>query len=410
MKFYPLLFVLALLWSPVMFAAGGHDHDPDEAEAKTEMAEGPHHGRLLQSDDFALEITIFEQGIPPEMRVYVYQNDQPLDPEAVKLTVTLNRLGGQQDLIDFMPEQDYLLGDIEITEPHSYELEIAANFDGKDYHWHYESFEGRAELTDRLIESSSLQTEIAGPQILTITNSLYGLIAAAEDRQFRVYAPYPGIVEAVYVNTGDNVKKGQQLLTVRNQQTLKSYAVNSPANGEVTNRLVKAGDHSDIGNLIEISDFSKVWVDMSMFPQDIEQLQEGMAVTVNDLHGHQQASGKISYISPKMSGGHIARARVVIDNPEGYWRPGMHINAEVAVETIDAELAVKLSALQSFREMPVVFARYDNFFEVRMVKLGRQDKTYVEVTGGLQPSTEYVTDNSFLLKADVLKDGASHDH
>lgn len=408
MKFYPLLFVLALLCSPVMFAAGGHDHGSDEAEA--EIAEGPHHGRLLQADDLALEITIFEQGIPPEMRVYAYHNDQPLDPEAVTLTVMLNRLGGQQDLIDFMPEQDYLLGDIEISEPHSYELEIAARFDGKDYHWHYESFEGRAELTARLIDSAGIQTETAGPQTLTISNNLYGVIAPAEDRQFRVYAPYPGIVEAVYVKTGDNVKKGQQLLTVRNQQTLKSYAVNSPASGEVTHRQVKAGDHSDTGNLIEISDFSKVWVDMSMFPQDIEQLREGMAVTVIDLHGHKKAAGEISYISPQMTGGHIARARAVIDNADGYWRPGMHINAEVAVETIDAGLAVKRSALQTFREMPVVFARYGNTFEVRMVKLGRQDKTYVEVTGGLAPGTDYVTDNSYLLKAEVLKDGASHSH
>lgn len=406
MKHSSLLFVLALLISPAIYAAGGHDHD----DAHAEPAEGPHHGRLLQAENFALEITIFEQGIPPEMRVYGYFNNQPVDPEDIKLTVTLNRLGGEQDLIDFMPERDYLLGDLEISEPHSYEVEVAAIYQGEDYHWHYESFEGRAALTDRLITASDIQTETAGPQTLHITNSLYGLIAAAEDRQFRVYAPYPGIVEAVYVKTGDKVKKGQQLLTVRNQQTLKSYAVNSPASGEVTRRLVKAGDHSDIGNLIEISDFSKVWVDMSMFPKDIEQLRKGMAVTVKDLHGHQQASGEISYISPKMTGGHIARARAVIDNPDGYWRPGMHINAEVMVETIEAELAVKRTALQSFRDMPVVFARYDNTFEVRMVELGRQDKTYIEVTGGLQPETEYVTDNSFLLKADVLKDGAVHSH
>ena len=406
MKSYPFLFVLVLLLSPLIYAAGGHEHEADE----TESAEGPHHGRLLQADDFALEITIYEQGVPPEMRVYAYQQGELLDPQDINLTVTLNRLGGQQELIDFMPEQDYLLGDTEITEPHSYELEIAASFNGKDYHWHYESFEGRASLTPRIIEASDIQTEIAGPQTLKLTNNLYGVIAPAEDRQLRVYAPYPGIVEAVYVNTGDNVKKGQQLLTVRNQQTLKSYTVNSPASGEVTQRLVKAGDHSDIGSLMEIIDFSKVWVDMSMFPQDIEQLQEGMDATVIDLHGHQQASGKISYISPKMTGGHIARARAVIDNSDGYWRPGMHINAEVTVDTIAAELAVKRSALQSFRDMPVVFARYGNSFEVRMVQLGRQDNTYVEVTGGLQPDTEYVTGNSYLLKAEVLKDGASHAH
>ena len=60
--------------------------------------------------------------------------------------------------------------------------------------------------------------------------------------------------------------------------------------------------------------------------------------------------------------------------------------------------------------MPVVFARYDNIFEVRMLEMGETDGEYIEVLGGLKPGTDYVTDNSFLLKADVLKDGASHDH
>ena len=45
-----------------------------------------------------------------------------------------------------------------------------------------------------------------------------------------------------------------------------------------------------------------------------------------------------------------------------------------------------------------------------MLELGRQDKEWVEVLGGLKSGTEYVSENSFLLKADVEKSGASHDH
>jgi len=82
----------------------------------------------------------------------------------------------------------------------------------------------------------------------------------------------------------------------------------------------------------------------------------------------------------------------------------------VIIEQAKVAVAVKRSALQTFRDMPVVFGKFGNVFEVRMVQLGRQDNEYVEVTGGLQPETEYVTNNSYLLKAEVLKDGASHDH
>ncbi len=49
-------------------------------------------------------------------------------------------------------------------------------------------------------------------------------------------------------------------------------------------------------------------------------------------------------------------------------------------------------------------------YEVRMLDLGRADEEWVEVLGGLKVGTEYVTENSYLIKADIEKSGASHDH
>ena len=45
-----------------------------------------------------------------------------------------------------------------------------------------------------------------------------------------------------------------------------------------------------------------------------------------------------------------------------------------------------------------------------MLELGRKDHEWTEVLGGLAAGETYVTDNSFLVKADVEKTGASHDH
>lgn len=409
MKSY--LLVLALLFHTPLFAAGGHGHGHDDHAEHEAAPEGPHGGRLLESDVLNLEITIFESGIPPEMRIFPYLKDgTTVDPDDVVMTVNLNRTGGQQDLIDFSSEADYLLGDAEIVEPHSFEVEVNANYQGNDYHWHFESFEGRAEIPPRLLALSEVETETAGSRTISVTNTVYGIVSKAEDKVFHVHAPYPGIVQAVDVQTGDKVKKGQRLLTVLNQQTLQTYAITSPASGEVTLRPVKRGDHTDIGTLVEVSDLSSVWVEMSMFPQDIEAISKGMPVIISDLHGEHSVESKLDYLSPQMTGGHIARARATIANPDGDWRPGMHVMAEVVIERVEVPLAVKRSALQSFRDMPVVFGRFGNVFEVRMVQLGRQDKDYVEVTGGLEPGTDYVTNNSYLLKAEVLKDGASHDH
>ena len=71
-------------------------------------------------------------------------------------------------------------------------------------------------------------------------------------------------------------------------------------------------------------------------------------------------------------------------------------------------LAVKRVGLQPFRDFTVVYAKIGNTYEVRMLDLGRQDDDWVEVLGGLEPGTTYVTNNSYVLKADVEKAMEGH--
>src|SRR5215208_2130077 len=78
-------------------AEGGHGGEA----AATEVAKGPHGGRLLNEGDFATEVTIFERGVPPEFRVFFYDKNKPIDPAQVKLTIELHRFGGRVDTIGF---------------------------------------------------------------------------------------------------------------------------------------------------------------------------------------------------------------------------------------------------------------------------------------------------------------------
>lgn len=372
--------------------------------------EGPHGGKLLTKGELALELTIFEQGIPPEMRIYAYREGEAVDPAEVKVSVELSRLGGERDELNFTPENDYLVGDTVVTEPHSFDVSVRARFDGQSLSWTYPSYEGRALISQRLQQLSEIKTERAGPQTLTFNDTLFGVVAPVSEQVYRLDAPYPGIVESLLVRVGDRVSRGQTLATLRNTQTLQDYKLDSPADGEVTALFVSVGQRADSTPVLEVTDLSRVWVELSAFPQNIEKLAIGQPVTVYDLHHHEKVRSTISYIAPQMTGGHIARTRAVIENKNGHWRPGMHLKADVEVARSEVPLAVRVDALQSFREMPVVFARFGDSFEVRMVELGASDGQYVEVLDGLKPDTEYVIGNSFLIKADVLKDGASHDH
>ncbi len=96
------------------------------AAAAADFERGPRRGRLLRDGDFAVEMTIFEDGVDPEFHVYAYRKDKPVDPGQVQLSVELTRLGGRVDRFAFTPQEDYLRGGGVVTEPHSFDVKVRA--------------------------------------------------------------------------------------------------------------------------------------------------------------------------------------------------------------------------------------------------------------------------------------------
>jgi cobalt-zinc-cadmium efflux system membrane fusion protein len=88
----------------------------------------------------------------------------------------------------------------------------------------------------------------------------------------------------------------------------------------------------------------------------------------------------------------------------------MALRGRVSINAVNVPLAVRTEAIQPFRDFRVVFANYGQDYEVRMLQLGRSSPEWTEVLGGLKPGTPYVTKGSFLVRADIEKSGASHDH
>jgi cobalt-zinc-cadmium efflux system membrane fusion protein len=88
----------------------------------------------------------------------------------------------------------------------------------------------------------------------------------------------------------------------------------------------------------------------------------------------------------------------------------MGVEGAITVSRQAVPLAVRTRALQRFRDFTVVYMKAGETYEVRMLQLGRRTSEWTEVLGGLEPGTEYVTDNAFLIRADVEKSGATHDH
>ncbi|WP_339681691.1 HlyD family efflux transporter periplasmic adaptor subunit [uncultured Hyphomonas sp.] len=390
-------------------ASGDGDNIHAGAE-EAEAAEGPHGGRLLEEGDFALEMTIFESGVPPEYRIYPFLAGEPVDPSRVALTVRLDRLGDEEDLFGFSPVQDYLKGDGVVTEPHSFEVFIDAQYQGTSYSWSYESFEGRTTIADDTAVSMGVETEIAGAAVIRDIIPLSGVTALSPSATAEVRARYPGPVQSVSVGVNDMVRKGQTLARVESSSSLQSYSVTAPVSGTILERNTNAGDVAGDQSLFTIADLNQLEARLHVFPKDAGKVKTGQSVRMGVAGSDLEYTSEITRFLPISGGNTQTRIAVAPVPVEAAMTPGMRVMASVVTGESEVPLAVRESGLQSFRDFTVVYAKVGETYEVRMLDLGESDGEFIEVLGGLDPGTEYVSGNSFLIKADIEKSGASHDH
>ena len=402
-----ILFGLRLAACSDAPAENAHNDDAEAGEAER----GPHGGRLLRDGNFALELTIFEDGVEPQFRLFSYRDDKPLAPSDVTATVTLARLGGGTDQFVFTPEADYLKGNGVVAEPHSFDVTVNATHDGTNYQWAYESYEGRTTIAADAAAEAGVKTALAGPASINETVDLSGRITLAPSGRAEIKAWFPGRIVSLKVNIGDRVKRGDAVATVEASDSLRTYSIPAPIDGVVIERALNVGDVASDAPIAVIGNPAAVQAEFHVFPGDAERVREGQTVTVRSLNGSLTATSIIDTFLPVAEAAtQTLTARAKIANPDESWRPGAAVEGQVTVSTIQVPLAVRISGLQRFRDFTVVFAQVGDVYEVRMLELGRRDGDWVEVLGGLTPGETYVTDNAFLIRADIEKSGASHDH
>jgi cobalt-zinc-cadmium efflux system membrane fusion protein len=210
---------------------------------------------------------------------------------------------------------------------------------------------------------------------------------------------------------GDSVKRGEPLASVQSNESMQTYVVNAPRDGTVIAREASIGSISSNNKLYVIADLSRLVADFKVYGRDLGRISISQTVRVSNLDGENTIVGTIERILPTLDlNNRAATARVLLNNAGPRWRPGLFVQGLVIVAEHEVPLAVRQSGLQSFRDFTVVYARFQQTYEVRMLELGRRDGEFVEVLGGLDPGITYVSENSYLVKADIEKSGASHDH
>jgi len=265
----------------------------------------------------------------------------------------------------------------------------------------------------KIAQEAGIRVAPVGPGTIADAHEVQGLLTPVDGRIAQAVARFPGPVRTLRANVGDAVRAGQALATVESNLSLTAYTVSAPIGGVVTARHAQLGGAAAEGApLFEIADLSTLWVDLHIFGNDTQHITAGVPATVTRMTDGVSADTTLERILPgTATASQSTVARALLRNADGLWRPGAAVKARIVVATTPAALVVPLTALQNMEGRDVVFVRSgQDRFEARPVELGQRDAAQVAVLSGLRAGEQVVIAQSYVVKADIGKAGAAHEH
>jgi len=272
--------------------------------------------------------------------------------------------------------------------------------------------EGVVEMSDARVASSNIEILSARSETLHDSLVLNGILQPNQETLVQVTPRFPGVVREIKKRIGDTVEKGELLAKIESNQSLSVYEMRAPISGTVIDRQISLGEYaSEQKPAFIVADISTVWVDLSVYRRNLPRVRIGDKILIDVGDGGKPIEASLSYISPVGSSDtQSALARAVVPNIDMRLRTGLFVSARLILSAKPVAIAVRASAIQTVENRSVVFVRSGDKFEVRDVELGARDADNVEILLGLLDGDKYAAKNSFIVKAELGKGSASHEH
>jgi len=272
--------------------------------------------------------------------------------------------------------------------------------------------ENSIEMSDAKVASSGI--EIVSAQRATLHDSimLNGILQPNQETLVQVTPRFSGVVREIKKRIGDVVEKGDLLAKIESNQSLTVYELRAPISGTVIDRQIALGEYaSEQKPAFIVADVATIWVDLAVYRRDLPRVRVGDRLLIEVGDGGEPIEAEVSYISPVGSSDtQTALARAVIRNEGMRLRAGLFVSARLILPARHVPVAVKTSAIQTIDNRSVVFVRKGDRFEIRDVSLGARDSEHVEIVSGIRDGDKYAASNSFVVKAEIAKGSASHEH
>ncbi len=189
------------------------------------------------------------------------------------------------------------------------------------------------------------------------------------------------------------------------ERGLNRFELRAPYDGLVVERNLSVGEAvKEDAPIFTISDLSTVWAEVHIPAKDLPFVRVGAQVIVRATAFDAKTHGTVAFVGALVGEQtRMAKARILLANPKGAWRPGLFITLEVNAADVQVPVAIDAEAIQTLGTQTVVFVRNNDSFVPRHVKLGMTDGRNIEVVEGLPPGTRYAGKGSYILKSELSK-------
>src|SRR6266852_8657609 len=201
----------------------------------------------------------------------------------------------------------------------------------------------------------------------------------------------------------------QQIASLKQAEQIDpNFVVPAPIHGVVLTRAANLGlVVTTAQELFTVADLSTVWIMASINEKDFASVRVGTAATVTaPAYPGRLWKGRVIYIQPQVDPTtRTAQARIEVANPREDLRIDMYTDVNFTSAGAPGPV-VPEAAVQSIGERRFVFLPVkdnDGTFALREVRLGSAAGGYYSVLEGLKVNDEVVTDGSFILKAEALR-------
>ena len=191
-------------------------------------------------------------------------------------------------------------------------------------------------------------------------------------------------------------------------------SVKAPQSGLILEFQIAPGEvlASD-QEVMTIANLGRVWVIASVYERDLGRVKMGQTAEIAFVSFPDTIfSGRITQVAQRLDPEtRTAKVRVEVENRGGQLKLEMFATVRLPTQDPRVVPAIPETALQQMDRKNAVFVQTKaQEFQRREVELGHKADGWVEVTRGLKPGEQVVTQGSFYLKSTLLKESLQEDH